>query len=136
MDKFTLTKSIEAKKLNPRTWVPTGEPLVTIPFGAIIQDLREERDVIKFLYLGEPFQCPGELLKTAMAPVQPVAKGVSAAAPSEAPSSEAVLQWQEVKSSHREVLRAKVPEGWLLLVAGALAFYPDAEHRWDGASLP
>ena len=137
MDKFTLTKSIEAKKLNPRTRVPTGEPSVTVPFGAIIQDLLENRGVIKFLYLGEPFQCPEEVLKTAIAPVQRVAKEAAvAAAPSAAPSSEATLQWLQVKSNLRDVVRAKVPGGWLVLVAGALAFYPDPKHRWDGASLP
>ena len=137
MDKFTLTKSIEAKKLNPRTRVPTGEPSVTVPFGAIIQDLREDRDVVKFLYLGEPFQCAEELRRTAMAPVQRVEKEAAvAAAPSAAPSSEATLQWLQVKSNLRDVVRAKVPGGWLVLVAGALAFYPDPKHRWDGASLP
>lgn len=136
MDRFTLTKTIEAKKLNPRTRVPTGEPMVTIPFGAIIQDLVEDRGVIKFLYLGEPFQCLEEVLKTAIAPVQPLAKESGApAAPAEEPGGEPVLRWQAVKSS-TDVSRAKVPGGWLVLAGGALTFYPDPEHRWDGASLP
>jgi hypothetical protein len=140
MDKFTLTKTIEARKLNPRTKVPTGEPPVTIPFGAIIQDLIEDRDIVKFSYLGEPYQCLAEVLQVAMAPIQPARKEAgAAAAPPETPASAAKLQWQLLQSSHGEILRAKVPGGWLILAAGgggALAFYPDPDHRWDGASLP
>ena len=37
--------------------------------------------------------------------------------------------------------RAKIPGGWLLYGttsgdAASLVFVPDAEHQWDGASLP
>lgn len=50
-----------------------------------------------------------------------------------------------------DLLRAKVPGGWLLLLdlrsyAGGpfpthttksgVAFYPDPDHKWDGNSLP
>jgi hypothetical protein len=69
--KFELTKSIEAKKLNPRTMVPLNE-YQTIPFGAIIDNLVEERDVAKFSYLREYFQYPLEDLKAASKPIQPI----------------------------------------------------------------
>jgi hypothetical protein len=140
MDKFGLTKSIEAGKLNKRTGVPTGEPMVTIPFGAIIENLVEDRDVIKFAYHGDPYQCAGEVLRDATVPIERAKKEepVAAVLPT-AVGPEALLLWKSVKSSHREILRAKVPGGWLVLAAGgsdALAFYPDPKHLWDGASLP
>jgi len=140
MDRFQLTKTIEAGKLNKRTRIPTGEPMVTIPFGAIIENLVEDRDVVKFAYHGEPYQCEREVLKAATAPIQaakkeePVAEVLPQAVP-----PQAMLYWKSVNSNHREVLRAKVPGGWLVLASGgsdALAFYPDPEHLWDGASLP
>jgi hypothetical protein len=38
------------------------------------------------------------------------------------------------------MLRAKVPGGWFIQVAGTTGnngfFYPDPEHNWDGSSLP
>ncbi len=38
------------------------------------------------------------------------------------------------------IARAKVPGGWLIASAvgqsGAVTFYPDPEHKWDGTSLP
>ena len=56
------------------------------------------------------------------------------------------LVWHKLNSSTAEgrffslgnVYRAKVPGGWLVLVAdnaNGVAFYPDAEHTWDGGSL-
>jgi hypothetical protein len=131
MDKFALTKTIEARKLNPRTRVPTGEPSVTIPFGAVIQDLVEDRDVIKFSYLGQPHQCPAPVLTEAIERVQPGRK--AAAVPP------AALQWQEVDSNVGKLLRAKVPGGWLIWghsLDGSPSFYPDPQHAWDGGSLP
>jgi hypothetical protein len=55
MAKFELTKSIEARKLNPRNRQPIGLP-VTIPFGAILGKFVEGRDMVEFDYLGEPYQ--------------------------------------------------------------------------------
>jgi len=57
------------------------------------------------------------------------------------------LVWHPLNSSSAggeffklgDVYRAKVPGGWLLLVtnnARGLMFFPDAEHHWDGGSLP
>jgi hypothetical protein len=71
MAKFELTKSIEARKLNPRTMVPLNE-YHTIPFGAIIDNLVEDRDVEKFSYLGEFYQYPSVDLRAASKPIQPV----------------------------------------------------------------
>jgi len=43
-----------------------------------------------------------------------------------------------------DLYRAKVPGGWLVVVAtggngsssgGGITFYPDAEHKWDGSSM-
>lgn len=72
MAKFELTKSIEARRLNPRTKVPTNEYL-TIPFGGIIENLIENGEVLQFAYLGEFFQYPKEDLKVASRPIAPVA---------------------------------------------------------------
>jgi hypothetical protein len=72
MAKFELTKSIEARKLNPRTMVPLNE-YHTIPFGGIIDNLGENRDVEQFSYLGEYYQYPREDLKAASKPILPVA---------------------------------------------------------------
>ncbi len=56
------------------------------------------------------------------------------------------LVWEELKSSRVgggiftmdwNVLRTKVPGGWLVLVihsTSGLTFYPDPEHKWDGGS--
>jgi hypothetical protein len=72
MSKFELTKSIEARKLNSRTMVPLNE-WHTIPFGAIIENLVEDRDMEQFSYLGEHYQYPREDLKAASKPILPAA---------------------------------------------------------------
>jgi hypothetical protein len=72
MAKFELTKSIEARKLNPRTKVPMNE-YHTIPFGAIIDNLVEQGDMQQFAYLGEYYQYPTDDLKVASRPIVPVA---------------------------------------------------------------
>jgi hypothetical protein len=72
MAKFELTKSIEARKLNPRTMVPVNE-WITIPFGGIIDNLSDQGDVKQFSYLGEYYQYPSEDLKAASRPIAPVA---------------------------------------------------------------
>ena len=72
MSKFELTKSIEARKLNPRTKVPLNE-YHTIPFGAIIDNLVDTGDAEQFSYLGEYYQYPGDDLKAASRPIEPVA---------------------------------------------------------------
>jgi hypothetical protein len=137
MPKFQLTKTIEARKLNKRTRVPTSEPSATIPFGGIIDDLTEERDLIKFAYLGEPYQCLAEVLNVAIAPVETLASAAppSPAEPGEERRAAASLLWEELRSSHGVVLRARLPGGWLVRIGSeAITFYPDPEHRWSGGS--
>jgi hypothetical protein len=135
-EKFELIKSIEAQKLNLRTGIPTTEPPVSIPFGGIIEDVVQDRDVDKFVFLGQRYQCAHDIVKAAIVPVGapdplPAAAGPKPAVPAEAPA----LVWQQLKSS-QPCSRAKVPGGWLVSAGGGTAFYPDAEHAWDGTSLP
>jgi hypothetical protein len=60
-----------------------------------------------------------------------------------------VLTFEKVEASYGKgaqlnVFRAKVPGGWLVMVAWAaaasgsasLTFLPDPSHTWDGSSLP
>ncbi|HUJ20906.1 MAG TPA: hypothetical protein VLX58_05250 [Bryobacteraceae bacterium] len=70
MGKFELTKSIEARKLNPRTKVPLND-WHTIPFGGIIDNLVETGDMEQFSYLGEYYQYPRQDLKAASRPITP-----------------------------------------------------------------
>jgi hypothetical protein len=56
MAKLELTKSIEAVKLNKRTMRPLGPQKFTIPFGAILENMVEDRDMRQFFYLGEPYE--------------------------------------------------------------------------------
>lgn len=65
MSKFELTKSIEARKLNPRTRLPVGPPQ-TVPCGAIIEGLVRERGTAHFTYLGEPYEAPYERVEPAL----------------------------------------------------------------------
>lgn len=58
------------------------------------------------------------------------------------------LTWEELDSSTGKeglfvldwkVYRTRVAGGWLVLVmhnTSGLTFYPDPDHKWDGASLP
>ena len=144
MSKFELTKTIEARKLNPRTGIPTEEPPVTIPYGAIIENLTESRDTTKFSYLGGPFQASREALGNAIAPAQSRRSepgDVETTRPEGRPAAaaEPMLRWEPVTSSEGHLVsRAQVPGGWLVTVSGSgLAFCPDPEHRWldscDGA---
>lgn len=61
------------------------------------------------------------------------------------------LKWEplrvEPSATITDVQRSRVPGGWLIYVCnniadpempsahGGLTFYPDPEHKWDGASL-
>ncbi|MCP5111371.1 MAG: hypothetical protein GY953_11110 [bacterium] len=57
-------------------------------------------------------------------------------APRPAATSEPALKWEQVTSNrNQEVIRAKVPGGWLVAVGGAgLTFYPDPAHNWNPGS--
>lgn len=134
MTKVELNKSIEARKLNQRTGLPMTGPEVTIPYGAIIEHVETDRDREKFHYLGELYSCRHEVFVAAVN-----AGAIEQAAPSEpvTVASKAKLQWEPLdSSSDRALLRAKVPGGWLVALAGAsVTFYPDPEHQWDGSSV-
>lgn len=65
MAKFQLLKTVEATKLNKRTLRALGAPPETIPYGAIVENLTEDRDFRKFFYLGEPYQCYDWVVKDA-----------------------------------------------------------------------
>lgn len=54
--KAELTKTIEAVKLNKRTLRPIDNDPRSIPFGGILEQLKEDRDRMQFLYLGEPWE--------------------------------------------------------------------------------
>ncbi len=149
MARFEFTKTLEATKLNKRTGSPINE-VRTISYGAVIDNLEEEGDYLKFLFLGEPYRIRQDILRSALRPVgggeaaapgDPApatssgAGGSSAAAPVSAPV-EILLHWEDLKSDVR-MRRAKLPGGWLVSAAGlGLTFYPDPLHQWDGTSLP
>ena len=66
MEKAELTKTIEARKLHPRTMrVMSNEPL-TIPFGAIIEKIEDHDLLIRFHYLGEPYEGDASRIKLAL----------------------------------------------------------------------
>jgi hypothetical protein len=158
--KYRVTKMVEARRLNPNSGIPLTEPPTALPFGAMLDNVREERDLFKFTYLGKPYQCLQTILRPAMEPfgAAPVkaaavveeddggeeivaaapapAVGVVAAAPAVV-AADAAFQWETVATSHGAILRAKVPGGWLMMTGrgAGLAFVPDTGHKWDGATL-
>ncbi len=136
MAKISLNKSIEARKLNQRTGLPLTGPEMTIPYGAIIEHVESDRDREKFHYLGELYSCRHEVFVDAVNLAAPAAPVQQTAPPSQPVAGKSKLQWEPLDSSHYALLRAKVPGGWLVALAGAsVTFYPDAEHQWDGSSL-
>ena len=38
-------------------------------------------------------------------------------------------------SGKRDLDRAKVPGGWLVIYSLSITFYPDPKHEWDGSTL-
>ena len=145
MSKFELTKSIEARKLNPRTGIPTTDPPVTVPFGAILEDVVEDREDRKFSYLGLRFQCTGEVFRASTVAVggtngepeaeeaAPVAAAAEPVAPEPAASVQPAVCWEKLTSNWKDLMRLKVPGGWLVALGGVNAspsFYPDRKHQW------
>ena len=144
MAKFEFTKTLEANKLNKRTGSPINE-VRTISYGAVIENVEEDGDYLKFTFLGEPYRIREDILRSALRPIgasdataAPTARTAAGAAPPAAMEavSEITFHWEDVKSD-MGMRRAKVPGGWLVVVTGAgVTFYPDPEHQWDGTSLP
>src|SRR6185369_11124022 len=137
MAKFSLAKTIEARKLNKRTGVPTTDPAVTVPFGAIIDNVDEEGETRRFTYQGELYRVPEDVLLSALdrGGAATAAPAMAAGAPAAPAVAEVRMRWERVSSSHFEVMRAKVPGGWLVSTGAALAFYPDPQYSWDGSTV-
>jgi hypothetical protein len=64
--KCELTKTIEASRLNKRTMRPLGELPITIPYGAVLDNVTVDRDQRRFFYNGEPFECPETVIESAI----------------------------------------------------------------------
>jgi hypothetical protein len=141
LPKQTLNKSMFAKKLHHRTLTPLSEPEITIPFGAIIENARLDRDMMVFWYLTEPYTCPREVFQSSVAgggaKEEKSAAPAGVAAPEPEPEPEAVkLRFEALSSNVEGLSRARVPGGWLVAtVQGGVAYYPDAKHVWKGDSL-
>lgn len=144
MAKYELTKSVEAQKLNKRTGIPLTEPPTTIPYGAILDDVREDGDHFRFTYLTNLYQVRKDVVRGALQPIdQPATAGEGAAvnaeerssAPAAAAKPALIFEPLHVKGA-AALSRARIPGGWLVAGGGgALAFVPDAFHEWNGASI-
>ena len=139
---ISLTKMIEATKLQPRTGLPLGLPPGTIPYGALVEPVGSERDRQRFMYLGELYECKRDLFVSATggadnsaAEAEPEPAPVVEKAPEPAVSGGPRLDWDRVNSSEFSVRRAAVPGGWLVAVNASVIFVADPNHRWDGGSV-
>jgi len=139
MAKFELSKSVEGVKVNKRSGIPTTER-ITVSFGAIIEDPREERDCLRFSHLGELVDVKYSEIHGYYKPIDgsssaPAAKsGAAPAAKPQTPADPRFIRWESIPSN-LAVQRTKVPGGWLVAAGNGLAFVPDAAHEWDGSSL-
>jgi len=156
--KYRVTKMVEARKLHPKSLIPLSEPPLQLPFTAILEGLTLEREMYRFYYLGQPYQCPQKVMKSAIEkieeihvkPVDEPAEGEVevavveaedvAAQPAPAPkvsvkAAAGGFVWQQVQTNKGALLRAKVAGGWLVKVDSGVCFYPDAAHKWSGATL-
>ena len=138
MAKLEATKTIEAKKMNKRNRQTLAELPVTIPYGAILDEVIENRDMMEFLYLGELYCCNSEILRPASRSLdsQPVisSSGHSPVAAAPAPVN---FIWEKLNSGPIPTLRAKVQGGWFVAVgeSRSVTFYPDTGHTWDGTTI-
>ncbi len=142
MPKYEMVKSVEARKLNKRTGLLTNDPPITIPYAAIIEDVEEVGDQIRFLYLLELYQVREDNVRGAIRPLDsdaPQIGGTSAATAAAAPAPERPrlnFQTLNVRGTSNSLARARIPGGWLVAgQSGGVTFVPDAGHEWDGASL-
>ena len=138
MAKLEATKTIEARKMNKRNRQTLAEPPVTIPYGAILDEVVENRDMMEFTYLGELYCCKAEVLRPASRPLDggvPVAGSPSGGGSVAAAPAPVTFVWERLNAGAVATSRAKVPGGWFVMVGGSVAFYPDAGHVWDGTTL-
>lgn len=142
MAKYETLKLVDALKVNKKTGVQMTQR-VEIPFGAIIENPYEERDFLRFLYLGDMYDVKYSDIKgyykliggpdAEPAPL-PKADAPTSSAKAEPAAAGPSLKFETLKSN-MVASRAKVPGGWLVTVGHGLAFVPDASHEWDGTSL-
>jgi hypothetical protein len=144
---LSLTKLIEATKIQPRTGLSLGLPPVSVPYGALVEPVSSERDRQRFTYLGDLYECTCDLFLSATggSRSESPASAESAPEPAHAPVVEKApepaapsgprLEWDPVNSSEYSVRRAAVPGGWLVTVNAAVIFVPDIKHRWDGGTV-
>jgi hypothetical protein len=137
MAKYELTKSVEGVKVNKRSGIPTNEK-VTVSFGAIIEDPKEDRDNLRFTHLGEIFDVKYSEIKGYYKLIEGTGTFATPAAPAAgkaaAPADTRYIHWQSIPAN-LATQRAKVPGGWLVAAGNGLAFVPDPAHEWDGSSL-
>lgn len=136
MPSFELNKSIEAKRLNKRSKLLLSEPPATIPYGALVENIEEDGDNDRFVYLGELYQCTHNLLSSALRTSDSHVPRSSTPAGTKA--EDVRLRWEELRSEPHRTWRMKLPGGWLIAVGSSdtkgAAFYPDPDHSWDGRS--
>jgi len=134
--KLTLNKSIEAKKLNRRTGLPSTEPESTVPYGAIIDYQGVDGAQERFLYMGELFRCAHDVLASALegGRIPNGAQAESAPAPAaagEPAPARPRLEFEQVSSNCHTLTRARIPGGWLVVAGGAgVTFVPDPGYEW------
>ncbi len=142
--KLTLNKGITATRLNPKTGVPYSESETSIPFGAILTYKGSDRDSEQFNFMSELFRCPRDVLASAidggkipsLEELPEEAPAAVADRPAAAKAPEATLKFEKLSAAPYTIARAKVPGGWLIVSGNSsMAFYPDAEHAWNGESL-
>lgn len=155
--KYRVTKMVEARKLHPKSFIPLSEPPIQLPFTAILEGLKLERDMYRFFYLGLPYQCPQKVMKSAIEKIEESAvkpaeeeAEVVAEAIEEAPSSLPTAAtkaagkaskatggfvWEQVSTNQGTLSRGKVPGGWLVRMQSDICFFPDPGHKWDGSTL-
>lgn len=156
--KYRVTKMVEARKLHPKSLIPLSEPPLQLPFTAILEGLTLEREMYRFYYLGQPYQCPQKLMKSAIEKIEEMALRAAAGEPEEAAESGDELEaapapvapskaaaktakaaggfvWEQVATNQGTLMRGKVPGGWLVRLQNDVCFYPDPGHKWDGSSL-
>jgi len=144
MAKLEVSKTIEARILNKRNRQFLAQPPVTIPYGAILDDVVDNRDSVEFTYLGELYSCKAEVLRAATHVLEgSVVSSVSSSGPgvAVAPAARETIGfvWEKLAAGAVPTARAKLPGGWLIAVgdgsARSIAFYPDPVHTWDGKTL-
>ena len=117
MPKFSLVKTIEARKLNQRTGVPASGPAMTVPFGAIIDNVDLEGDTRRFTYQGELYRVAEDVLLSAVdGGAAAMANGGTAAAAPAPAGRPAARRASSGRNCRRAIIRCCAPEsraaGW------------------------